>query len=36
MGGKGRSRRGEDGSKGMHGLLLVRECDSGLDGSQAA
>lgn len=36
MGGKGRSRRGEDVSKGIHGLLLVRECDSGLDGSQGS
>lgn len=36
MGGEGGSRMGEDSLKAMHGLLLVQERDSDLDGGQRA
>lgn len=36
VGGKGGSRMGEDSLKAMHGLLLVQERDSDLDGGQRA
>lgn len=36
MGSEGGSRMGEDGLKAMHGLLLIQECDSDLDGGQRA